>query len=143
MPGKTSTIIVVSPGAGANEKQAASDLARYVGLMCGTKPAIANTDAAADTWKRTKLDNIALMLQSCLAAESRVGLMMNVRRGDLQKVLDQLPALQQPTVSSLSDPEWIAVNTILESTVVRVIVPQLKSLGACGIVEYPINKIID
>ena len=83
------------------------------------------------------------MLQSCLAAESRVGLMMNVRRGDLQKVLDQLPALQQPTVSSLSDPEWIAVNTILESTVVRVIVPQLKSLGACGIVEYPINKIID
>ena len=104
---------------------------------------IANQESHNDEWKRTKLENIALMLQSCLAAEGRVGLMMNVRRGNLQQVLNQLPALQQPTVSSLSDPDWIAVNTILESTVVRAIVPQLKSVGACGIVEYPINKIID
>jgi len=104
---------------------------------------IANKDAAADSWKRNKLDNIALMLQSCLDAEGRAGLMMNVRRTDLQPILDQLPALQQPTISSLSDPDWVAVNTILDETTIRSIIPLLKSAGARGIVEYPINKIID
>ncbi|MBQ16340.1 MAG: ATP phosphoribosyltransferase [Planctomycetaceae bacterium] len=104
---------------------------------------IANSEAYADDWKRGKLDNIALMLQSCLEAEGKAGLMMNVRRTDLPTILEQLPALQQPTVSSLSDPDWVAVNTILEETVIRTIVPRLKAAGARGIVEYPINKIID
>jgi ATP phosphoribosyltransferase len=104
---------------------------------------IANHDAVADEWKKTKLDNIALMLQSCLDAEGKAGLMMNVRRADLPMILDQLPALQQPTVSSLSDPDWVAVNTILDGPTVRMIIPVLKAAGARGIVEYPINKIID
>ena len=104
---------------------------------------IANHDAVADEWKKTKLDNIALMLQSCLDAEGKAGLMMNVRRADLPTILDQLPALQQPTVSSLSDPDWVAVNTILDGPTVRMIIPVLKAAGARGIVEYPINKIID
>ena len=104
---------------------------------------IANNDAVADEWKKTKLDNIALMLQSCLDAEGKAGLMMNVRRADLPTILDQLPALQQPPVSSLSDPDWVAVNTILDGPTVRMIIPVLKAAGARGIVEYPINKIID
>jgi ATP phosphoribosyltransferase len=104
---------------------------------------IANNDAAADDWKRTKLNNIALMLQSCLDAEDKAGLMMNVRRADLPTILDKLPALQQPTISSLSDPDWVAVNTILDDNTVRTIIPALKAAGARGIVEYPINKIID
>ena len=83
------------------------------------------------------------MLKSCLAAESKVGLMMNVRRVDLAKVLEQLPALQKPTVSSLSDPDWVDVNTIVDEAFVRVVVPRLKGAGARGIVEYQINKIIE
>ncbi len=83
------------------------------------------------------------MLQSCLAAEGKVGLMMNVRKDNLDKVLDILPALQNPTISALSDPDWVDVNTIVEERVVRTIVPQLKEAGARGIAEYPINKIID
>ena len=90
-----------------------------------------------------ELDNLALMLESCLAADGRVGVMMNVHKTDLESVLNILPALQTPTVSSLSDPEWVDVNTILEESVVRKIVPQLKAAGARGIVEYAINKIID
>jgi ATP phosphoribosyltransferase len=86
---------------------------------------------------------MALMLRSCLAAEGKVGLMMNVRRADLQKVLDQLPALQKPTVASLSDPDWVDVNTIVDESFVRVVVPRLKAAGAKGIVEYQITKIID
>ncbi len=104
---------------------------------------IANKQVYADKWKREKLDNIALMLQSCLAAEGKVGLMMNVRRADLEKVLDQLPALQKPTVASLSDADWTSVNTIVDESVVRMVVPRLKAAGAKGIVEYAINKIID
>ncbi len=112
-------------------------------VLQSTTRFIANKDAYADPWKKTKLDNIALMLQSCLAAEGRVGLMMNVRRTDLDKILDLLPALQKPTISALSDPDWVDVITIVEERVVRSIVPDLKSLGARGIVEHPINKIID
>ncbi|WP_437192596.1 ATP phosphoribosyltransferase [Planctomicrobium sp. SH527] len=104
---------------------------------------IANRGAWDDEWKREKLESISLMLQSCLAAEGKVGLMMNVRRGDLEKVLNALPALKDPTVSSLSDPEWVAVNTILDEHVVRSIVPRLKAAGANGIVEFPISKIIE
>jgi len=112
-------------------------------VIRSTTRLIANRDAWNDGFKREKLDNIALMLKAVLAAEGRVGLMMNVRRERLEAILEVLPALQKPTISSLSDPEWVAVNTILEESVVRTIVPKLKSAGALGIVEYEINKIID
>jgi ATP phosphoribosyltransferase len=83
------------------------------------------------------------MLQGAMAAEGKVGLMMNVRKADLKAVVAILPALQKPTVSSLSDEEWVAVNTILDENTVRHIIPQLKQAGARGIVEYPLNKVID
>jgi ATP phosphoribosyltransferase len=112
-------------------------------VLKSTTRFIANKAAFANDWKRGKLENIALMLQSCLAAEGKVGLMMNVRRGDLPTVLGQLPALQKPTISSLSDPDWVAVNTIVDESYVRIVIPRLKQAGARGLVEYPINKIID
>ena len=103
---------------------------------------IANQDALADSWKRTKIDNIALLLRAAIEAQGRVGLMLNVRRADLDKVLAQLPALQRPTISSLSDEEWVAVNTIIEERTVRDLIPKLKAAGGQGIVEYPLNKIV-
>ena len=112
-------------------------------VLQSTTRLIANQQAYADPWKKDKLDNIALMLRSCLAAEGKVGLMMNVRRDDLDSILELLPALQKPTIAALSDPEWVDVNTILEEPVVRAIIPKLKAAGARGIVEYPINKLID
>jgi len=112
-------------------------------ILQSTTRFIANTSAWATPEKRAKLENIALMLKSCLAAEGKVGLLMNVRRVDLAAILQQLPALQKPTVASLSDPDWVDVNTIVDESYVRMIVPRLKAAGATGIVEYPINKIID
>ena len=112
-------------------------------ILQSTPRFIANEQSYADPWKRQKIDNLVLMLQSCLAAEDKVGLMMNVRRDNLGSVLGLLPALQTPTVSNLSDPDWVDVNTIVDESVVRNIVPQLKAAGARGIVEYGINKIID
>ncbi|MGD9854434.1 MAG: ATP phosphoribosyltransferase [Planctomycetaceae bacterium] len=121
----------------------ANDLRIIAEVLQSTTRLIANKTAWADSWKRQKLENIALMLQSCLAAEGKVGLMMNVRRQSLPHVLTVLTALQDPTVSSLSDPDWVAVSTILDETVVRSIIPKLKEVGATGIVEFPINKIIE
>ena len=121
----------------------ANDLRIVDEVLQSTTRLIANEQAYADPWKRDKLDNVALMLKSCLAAEGKVGLMMNVRRTDLDNILEVLPALQKPTVSALSDPEWVAVNTIIEESVVRSIVPRLKVAGAKGIVEYAINKLIE
>jgi ATP phosphoribosyltransferase len=103
---------------------------------------IANDAALADPWKRTKIDNIALLLRAAIEAQGRVGLMLNVRRADLQKVLALLPALQRPTISSLSDDEWVAVNTIIEERTVRDLIPRVKAAGGQGIVEYPLNKIV-
>jgi ATP phosphoribosyltransferase len=103
---------------------------------------IANQDALADAWKRTKIENISLLLRAAIEAQGRVGLMLNVRRRDLGKVLEQLPALQRPTISSLSDEEWVAVNTIIEERTVRDLIPKLKAARAQGIVEYPLNKIV-
>jgi ATP phosphoribosyltransferase len=103
---------------------------------------IMNRKAAADAWKREKADNLILMLQGAIAAASKVGLLLNVRRDDLPGVLDVLPALKKPTISTLSDPEWVAVNTIIEEAVVRQILPKLKAANAQGIVEYPLNKIV-
>ncbi|MCA8993308.1 MAG: ATP phosphoribosyltransferase [Planctomycetaceae bacterium] len=112
-------------------------------VLQSTTRMIANKTAYADDWKRQKLDNISLMLQSCLAAEGKVGLMMNVRRVDLPRILDGLPALKDPTVASLSDPDWVALNTIIDEQIVRTIIPELRAEGATGIVEFPISKIIE
>jgi len=103
---------------------------------------IANKTALADTFKRTKLENIALLLRAAIEAQGRVGLMLNVRRADLQTILALLPALQRPTISGLSDDEWVAVNTIIEERTVRELIPKLKAAKAQGIVEYPLNKIV-
>jgi ATP phosphoribosyltransferase len=103
---------------------------------------VANERALADAWKRTKIENIALLLLAAIEAQGRVGLMLNVRQPDLPSVLSLLPALQRPTISSLSDPEWVAVNTIIEEKTVRDLIPKLKTAGGQGIVEYPLNKIV-
>ena len=103
---------------------------------------IANIDSWRDSWKRRKLEDIKLLLEGAISALGKVGLMMNVRRDQLTEVLNVLPALKNPTVSQLSDQEWVAVNTILEEATVRTIIPRLKEAGAQGIVEYPLNKIV-
>ena len=103
---------------------------------------IANPVALADGWKKTKLENIALLLRAAIEAHGRVGMMLNVRRADLDAVLALLPALQRPTISPLSDQEWVAVNTIIEEKTVRDLIPRLKLAGGQGIVEYPLNKIV-
>ena len=103
---------------------------------------VANTSAMADSWKCTKIENLALLLKAAIEAQGRVGLMLNARRIDLDKLIALLPALQRPTVSSLSDPDWVAINTILEEKTARDLIPKLKSAGGQGIVEYPLNKIV-
>jgi ATP phosphoribosyltransferase len=103
---------------------------------------IANRDSFADSWKREKISNLILLLTGAIAAYTKVGIMLNVRKEHLAAVLGVLPALKNPTVSTLSDPEWIAVNTIVDENIVRTIIPRLKAAGAQGIVEYPLNKIV-
>lgn len=103
---------------------------------------IANTATLEDDWKRTKIDNIALLLRAAMEAQGRVGLMLNVRQADLETVLGLLPALQRPTVAPLSDDDWVAVTTIIEESSVRELIPKLKAARAEGIVEYPLNKIV-
>ncbi len=103
---------------------------------------IMNRVSVSDAWKKEKADNLILMLQGAMAAASKVGLLLNVHRDDLAAVLAVLPALKNPTISNLSDPSWVAVNTIIEEAVVRQILPKLKAAKAQGIVEYPLNKIV-
>ncbi|MEE8291006.1 MAG: ATP phosphoribosyltransferase [Candidatus Tectomicrobia bacterium] len=112
-------------------------------ILESTPRLIANTTAWHDDWKRKKIENIALMLRGAIAAEGKVGLMMNVPQEHLDRVLEALPALQRPTVSSLANGDWVAVNTITDESIVRDLIPRLKAAGASGIVEYPLNKIID
>jgi len=112
-------------------------------VLESTTRLIANRRAYAEPWKKQKIDDIVLMLQATMAAEGKVGLMMNAPRDRLRQVLALLPALQQPTISGLSDDAWVALNTILDESIVRHIIPRLKSAGARGIVEYPLNKVID
>lgn len=121
----------------------ANDLRILEEVLQSTTRLIANRNAYQDVWLKSKLDNISLMLRSCLAAEGKVGIMMNVQRKDLSAVLAKLPALQTPTVSNLSDADWVAVNTIVDESLVRTMMPDLRTAGARGIVEYGINKIID
>jgi ATP phosphoribosyltransferase len=103
---------------------------------------IANKGAWADAGKRRKLEDIKMLLEGAINALGKVGLMLNVHQKDLAAVLGVLPALKRPTISHLSDEEWLAVNTILDETTVRNIIPRLKEAGAQGIVEYPLNKIV-
>ncbi|MGA2619104.1 MAG: ATP phosphoribosyltransferase [Thermoguttaceae bacterium] len=112
-------------------------------VLQSTPRFIANHRSYADAWKKQKIDDIVLMLQGAMAAEGKVGLMMNVPRDRMRQVLALLPALQKPTVSSLADEDWADVNTIVDESVVRRIIPRLKAAGARGIVEYPLNKVID
>jgi ATP phosphoribosyltransferase len=121
----------------------ANNLRIVCDILASTTRFIASAAAAADPWKREKMDDLVLMLRGAMAAEGKVGLMMNVRRADAGKVLGVLPALQTPTESPLADPEWMALNTIIDEDTVRHIIPRLKAAGACGIVEYPLNKIIE
>ena len=103
---------------------------------------IANKKAWDDTWKRSKLGDLKLLLDGAIAALGKVGLMLNVHESNLQNVLNVLPALKRPTVSHLSDDKWLAVNTILDESTVRTIIPRLKQAGGEGIVEYPLNKVV-
>jgi ATP phosphoribosyltransferase len=121
---------------------AANNLRIVETVLESTPRLIASKEAWADPWRRKKIEDVTLMLKGAMAAEGKVGLMMNVRVVDLDRVVAILPALEKPTVSFLSDKAWVAVNTIVDESVVREIVPKLKDAGARGIVEYPINKII-
>jgi ATP phosphoribosyltransferase len=103
---------------------------------------IANSASYQDEWKRRKLEDIQMLLEGAMNAQGKVGLMLNVKREDLAAVLGILPALKNPTISQLSDQEWVAVNTILEESTVRTIIPRLKQAGAQGLVEYPLNKVV-
>ncbi|HZT72495.1 MAG TPA: ATP phosphoribosyltransferase [Terriglobales bacterium] len=103
---------------------------------------IANPSAWNDGWRRDKIETLALLLDGAIAAQGRVGLMLNVRREDLEAVLAVLEALKRPTVAPLSDPDWVAVNTVIEEARVRQIIPRLKAARAQGIVEYPLNKVV-
>lgn len=103
---------------------------------------ISNSDCLSDPWKKEKLENIVLLLQGALIAETKVGLKMNVLKSRLRNVLLLLPALQTPTVAELSNPDWVDVDTVIDEKAVRDLIPKLKKAGAQGIVEYPLNKVI-
>ncbi len=112
-------------------------------ILESTPRLIANKARFQDDWVKVKVSNIALMLESCLRAESQVGLLMNVHRDNLDALTSILPAMQTPTISHLADPDWVAVDTVVAESVVRTIIPQLSHSGARGIVEYPVQKLID
>ena len=111
-------------------------------LMESETQLIANKAAYRDQWKRNKIENISLMLNAAIAAQGRVGLMMNAPKEKLDAIVAELPALNSPTISHLSDPAWVALNTILDEAVVRDVIPKLKAAGATGIVEYPLSKVV-
>ncbi len=111
-------------------------------VLESTTQFIMNNESYNDNWKKSKADNIAMLLRGVIEAENSVGLLLNVEKTNLNRVLDILPSLQKPTVSELTDKSWVALNTIVEEITVRDIIPQLKRAGASGIVEYPLNKII-
>jgi ATP phosphoribosyltransferase len=111
-------------------------------LMESETQLIANKASFKDAWKRNKIENIALMLNAAIAAQGRVGLMMNAPKEKLDAIVGELPALNSPTISHLKDASWVALNTILDEAVVRDVIPKLKAAGATGIVEYPLSKVV-
>ncbi len=120
----------------------ANKLAIIDTLCESTTQFIANKEAYKDSWKKGKMEQIAVLLKGAIAAEEKVGLKMNVRKKDLNKVVSVLPALKKPTISGLTEQDWCAVETIIDEKVVRTLIPQLKRAGAEGIIEYPLNKVI-
>jgi ATP phosphoribosyltransferase len=112
-------------------------------VLVSTPRFIANRESYADPWKRRKMERMVMLLRGAINAASRVGLMLNVRREKLDAIVKRLPALATPTVSTLSDPRWVAVNTVVEERLVRELIPELSEAGAEGIVEYPLSKIVE
>jgi len=116
---------------------------KVIATVCeSTTKFIANRTSYKDKWKRNKIDQILTLLQGAIAAEEMVGLKMNVKKEDLIEVINKLPALKRPTISSLSEKGWFAIETIIEEKTVRTLIPALKEAGAQGIIEYPLNKVI-
>ena len=111
-------------------------------LMISTPRLIVNHTAWKDKWKRQKIETLALLLRGALDAEAMVGLKMNLEEKNLKPLLEKLPALRRPTISQLSQPGWVAIETIIDEHVVRELIPQLKAAGAEGIIEYPLNKVV-
>lgn len=111
-------------------------------IMESSNRLIANKASWEDPWKRQKIENIAMLLQGAILADGMVGLKMNVNRTDLDQVIKLLPALKQPTISPLSDNEWVALEVMIDESTVRELIPALKRVGAQGLVEYPLNKVI-
>ncbi|HCE42603.1 MAG TPA: ATP phosphoribosyltransferase [Lentisphaeria bacterium] len=117
---------------------------RIVDTLCeSTTRFIANKAAMKDGFKKAKIEKLALLLKAVLAAEGKVGLMLNVQKKNLDKIIGKLPALERPTISPLAEDGWCALNTIVDEYVVRDLIPELKAAGASGIVEYPLNKIVE
>lgn len=139
-PPKLADAIVEVTETGSSLK--ANNLRIVADILQSTTRFIANPAAAADPWKRRKMDDLVLMLRGAMAAEGKVGLMMNVRKANIDTVLAVLP-VALPTISALSNPEWVDVMVILDEAVVRRIIPELKRAGASSIVEFPLTKIID
>jgi len=111
-------------------------------LMTSSPRFIANKKSLLDPWKRGKIDRIILLLKGAHAARDKVGLKMNIPESKLKGLLEALPALRNPTIAHLATPDWVAVETVIDEKIVREIIPQLKSLGAEGIIEYPLNKVV-
>jgi ATP phosphoribosyltransferase len=120
----------------------ANKLAIIATICESTTQFIANKNAYKDAWKKNKMEQIAVLLKGAIAAEDKVGLKMNVRKANVKKVIALLPALKKPTISGLSEPNWVAVETIIDESIVRTLIPALKNAGAEGIIEYPLNKVI-
>ena len=116
---------------------------REVATVCeSTTQLIANRKSWMTPWKRDKIENLALLLKGAILAEEKVGLKMNVARKDLKAVLGLLPAMKKPTISNLTDSDWVDVETIIDEKVVKYLIPELRRAGAQGIIEYPLNKVI-
>ena len=116
---------------------------REVATVCqSTTQLIANRKSWMIPWKRHKIESLALLLKGAIVAEEKVGLKMNVLKKDLRGILELLPAMKKPTISNLSDPDWVDVDTIIDEKTVKYLIPQLKQAGAQGIIEYPLNKVI-
>ncbi len=116
---------------------------RVIGEVCeSTTQFIANKKAAQDPWKKKKMEQITMLLKGAITANNMVGLKMNVRKGDLDRILGLLTSLKNPTISNLSDKNWLAIETVIDEGTVRTLIPGLKKAGAQGIIEYPLNKVI-
>ena len=140
-PPKLADAIVEVTETGSSLK--ANNLRIVAEVLQSTTRFIVNKAAYADEWKKKKIDDLVLMLKATMAAEGMVGMLMNVEKNNIDNIVSILPALKKPTISSLSDPDWVSVSTIIHENVVRTLIPKLKDAGAKGIVEYPISKIIE